>query len=144
MKSKQNQKKERLLLQVLVFMFMKLISGIQLNDRVAFDFYRGFTSAKPWNQFALRLPLILGPSPVPAILAAIFASESEKCGEGSKVLVKNGIFHVYIYILLPKMNVCIYIYTVKCVYVNNMFVYVCIYIYTFCIHTNIYIFCIYI
>lgn len=103
-------------------MLMKLISGIHLNDRVAFDFNRGFTSAKPWNQFVLRLPLILGPSQVPAILAAIFASESgsgkesEKCGEGSKVLVKNGIYHVYI--LLPKINVSIYIYIYckMCVY----------------------------
>ena len=113
MKSKQNQKKERLLLQVLVFMLMKLISGIQLNDRVAFDFYRGFTSAKPWNQFALRLPLILGPSPVPAILAAIFASESGRsAGKGRKYWSKTEFF-TYIYIVTK--NECVYIYRKMCV-----------------------------
>ena len=64
--------------------------------------------------------------------------KSEKCGEGSKVLVKNGIFHVYIYIYCYQKWMCVYIYTVKCVYINNMYVYiyillpkmnVCIYIY---------------
>ena len=86
-------------------MLMKLISGIQLNDTVAFDFYRGFTSAKPWNRFTLRLPLILGPSPVPAILAAIFASESGRvvknqrnAGKGRKYWSKTESFtYIYIY-----------------------------------------------
>ena len=94
--------------------------------------FNGFTwifgQPKPWNQFQalqpvflLRLPLILGPSPVPAILAAIFALDSSRvvrnqrnAGKGQIIGQKRN--QVDYILLLKKMYVyllyIIYIYTV--------------------------------
>ena len=119
---------------------MKLLSGNQFfHDSVASDFY-GFTwifgqpklgtnsnskfrALRP--VFLLRMPLILGPLPVPAIRAAIFASDSSRVernqrnpGKGQIIGQKRNLSrfkYIYIYIYIITKNI-MYVYIYICIY----------------------------